>query len=71
MDGRDPTAAGGDGPVEEDGALSVTAALAKEAAALFQSGRYSECVEVLNQLSQLKEDDAKVTLWDLDLFVFS
>ncbi|XP_039141760.1 CCR4-NOT transcription complex subunit 10-like isoform X1 [Dioscorea cayenensis subsp. rotundata] len=60
MDGRDPTAAGGDGPVEEDGALSVTAALAKEAAALFQSGRYSECVEVLNQLSQLKEDDAKV-----------
>ncbi|KAJ0989504.1 hypothetical protein J5N97_007860 [Dioscorea zingiberensis] len=60
MDGRDSTAPGGDGPVEEDGALSITAALAKEAAGLFQNRRYSECLDVLNQLSRLKEDDPKV-----------
>ncbi|KAJ0984337.1 hypothetical protein J5N97_002693 [Dioscorea zingiberensis] len=59
MDARD-SAVGGDGPVEDDQGLSVTAALAKEAAALFQSRRYSECVDLLKQLSRLKEDDPKV-----------
>ncbi|KAH7671925.1 CCR4-NOT transcription complex subunit 10 protein [Dioscorea alata] len=59
MDARD-SSPGGDSPVEDDQALSVTAALAKEAAGLFQSRRYSECVDLLKQLSRLKEDDPKV-----------
>lgn len=45
---------------EDDGAVSLTAALAKDAASLFQSGKYAGCVEVLNQLLQKKEDDPKV-----------
>ncbi|XP_042498353.1 CCR4-NOT transcription complex subunit 10-like [Macadamia integrifolia] len=45
---------------DEDGLLSVTAGLAKEAALLFQSRRYTECIDVLNQLLQKKEDDPKV-----------
>lgn len=59
MDARDSSPSG-DSPVEDDQALSVTAALAKEAAGLFQSRRYSECVDLLKQLSRLKEDDPKV-----------
>ncbi|XP_073100084.1 uncharacterized protein [Elaeis guineensis] len=66
MDNRDSSvapaavAAGKDGSAEEDGLLSVTAGLAKEAAVLFQSRRYSECIDVLKQLLQKKEDDPKI-----------
>lgn len=45
---------------EDDGSLSVTAALAKEAALLFQSGKFADCRKVLNQLLQKKEGDLKV-----------
>ncbi|KAK9269763.1 hypothetical protein L1049_001541 [Liquidambar formosana] len=43
---------------EEDGVQSLT--LAREAASLFQSRKFVECVDTLNQLSQKKEDDPKV-----------
>lgn len=45
---------------DDDGVLSVTALLAKEAFVLFQSDKFSECVDVLNQLLQKKEGDPKV-----------
>ncbi|EPS65667.1 hypothetical protein M569_09110 [Genlisea aurea] len=45
---------------EDDGSLSVAAGLAKEAALLFQSGKFSECLEILNQLLLQKVDDPKV-----------
>ncbi|KAF8407156.1 hypothetical protein HHK36_006282 [Tetracentron sinense] len=45
---------------EEDGSLSVTSGLAKDAAFLFKSGRFTECIDVLNQLLQIKKDDPKV-----------
>ncbi|KAJ8559911.1 hypothetical protein K7X08_003969 [Anisodus acutangulus] len=45
---------------EDDGALSVTSGLAKEAALLFQSGKFADCVRVLHQLLQKKEGDLKV-----------
>ncbi|CAA6670484.1 unnamed protein product [Spirodela intermedia] len=49
------------GQMDDDGAaLTVTCGLAKDAASLFQSGHYAECVEVLNQILQKKEDDPKV-----------
>ncbi|XP_073004163.1 uncharacterized protein [Typha latifolia] len=64
MEGRDPSAApsaaGKEGSLEEDRLLSVTAVLAKDAAFLFQSRRYAECVDVLRQLLLKKEDDPKV-----------
>ncbi|XP_010250204.1 PREDICTED: CCR4-NOT transcription complex subunit 10-B-like [Nelumbo nucifera] len=65
MDSRDSSssaaAASRDGsPADEDGLLSVTAGLAKEAALLFQSRRFTECIDVLKQLLQKKEDDPKV-----------
>ncbi|KAK9100563.1 hypothetical protein Scep_023993 [Stephania cephalantha] len=66
MDSRDLSAtsaatASRDGsPSEEDAILSVTAGLAKEAALLFQSRRYSECIDVLNQVMQKKPSDPKV-----------
>lgn len=44
----------------DDGVLTVTVALAKDAALHFQSGKFAECVEVLNQLSQKKQQDPKV-----------
>ncbi|KAJ7978971.1 CCR4-NOT transcription complex subunit 10 [Quillaja saponaria] len=44
----------------DDGVFSVTVSLAKEAALHFQSGKFSECVEVLNQLLLKKQDDPKV-----------
>lgn len=47
-------------PVEDDAAISVAAGLAKEAALLFQSGKFVECINVLNQLLQKKEGDPKV-----------
>lgn len=45
---------------EEDGMLSVTAAMARDASVLFQSHRYAECAEVLAQLLLKKEGDPKV-----------
>ncbi|KAF3453746.1 hypothetical protein FNV43_RR04187 [Rhamnella rubrinervis] len=66
MDARDSsssssTAANREGSsATEDDAVLSAAALAKDAALLFQSGKFSECVEVLNQLLQIKPDDPKV-----------
>ncbi|GMH04554.1 hypothetical protein Nepgr_006394 [Nepenthes gracilis] len=50
----------GGSSADYDGVLSVAVSLAKEAAALFQSRKYAECVDVLNQLLQKKEYDPKV-----------
>ncbi|KAK7388634.1 hypothetical protein VNO78_23456 [Psophocarpus tetragonolobus] len=44
----------------EDGVFTVAVALAKDAALHFQSGKFAECVEVLHQLLQKKQDDPKV-----------
>ncbi|XP_062190248.1 uncharacterized protein LOC133893275 [Phragmites australis] len=46
-------------PAVEDGMLSATAAMARDAAVLLQSRRYAECAEVLAQLP-LNEGDPKV-----------
>ncbi|KAL5183522.1 CCR4-NOT transcription complex subunit 10 [Glycine soja] len=43
----------------EDGVFTVAVALAKDAALHFQSGKFAECVEVLNQLLQKKQGDPK------------
>ncbi|KQJ96027.1 CCR4-NOT transcription complex subunit 10 [Brachypodium distachyon] len=45
---------------EEDGLMSLTAAMAREAAVHFQSRRYGECVEVLRQIWSKKSGDPKV-----------
>ncbi|KAI4376687.1 hypothetical protein MLD38_014423 [Melastoma candidum] len=47
---------------EEDGGVdaSVMSAMAKEAAMLFQSRKYDECLELLHQLLQKKTGDPKV-----------
>ncbi|OMO81229.1 Tetratricopeptide TPR-1 [Corchorus capsularis] len=45
---------------DDDGVLSVAAALAKDAALYFQSKKFAECVDILNQLKPKKEDDPKV-----------
>ncbi|KAL9223972.1 hypothetical protein vseg_000051 [Gypsophila vaccaria] len=45
------------GAAEDDG---VAAALAKDASALFQSEKFEECVEVLNQLLRIKDGDPKI-----------
>ncbi|CAK9141236.1 unnamed protein product [Ilex paraguariensis] len=45
---------------EDDGALSVTAGLAKEAVLLFQSGKFADCIKVLNQLLEKKKNDPKI-----------
>lgn len=71
MEAREPplpplvsTGAGGnDGPANEDGPLSDAERLAKEAAVLFQSRHFSECIDILNQLLQKKGDDPKVWLY--------
>lgn len=64
MDSRDSTSSSPMNVVREgaddDGALSVTAMLAKEAFMFFQSDKFSECVDVLHQLLQKKEGDPKV-----------
>ncbi|XP_061964843.1 uncharacterized protein LOC133689113 [Populus nigra] len=63
---RDVSSSGGSGTItgggggEEDPILSVTAALAKDAWLHFNSRRFNECLEVLYQLKQKKEDDPKV-----------
>ncbi|KAG8367440.1 hypothetical protein BUALT_Bualt16G0072400 [Buddleja alternifolia] len=46
--------------VDDDGALSFAAGLAKEAALLFQAGKFVDCLRILYQLLQKKEDDPKV-----------
>ncbi|CAI9787381.1 unnamed protein product [Fraxinus pennsylvanica] len=45
---------------EDDGSLSIASGLAKEAGMLFQAGKYVDCLRVLNQLLQRKDDDPKV-----------
>ncbi|XP_021276010.1 CCR4-NOT transcription complex subunit 10 isoform X2 [Herrania umbratica] len=64
MDSRDSSSSSApnrDGAAgDDDGVLSVTAALAKDAALYFQSRKFAECVDVLNQLKPKKEDDPKV-----------
>ncbi|XP_012474347.1 uncharacterized protein LOC105791028 isoform X3 [Gossypium raimondii] len=45
---------------DDDGVLSATSALAKDAALYFQSRKFAECVDVLNQLNSKKENDPKV-----------
>ncbi|XP_019150647.1 PREDICTED: CCR4-NOT transcription complex subunit 10-like isoform X3 [Ipomoea nil] len=44
----------------DEGALSVISGLAKEAALLFQSGKFLDCIRVLLQLQQKKAGDPKV-----------
>ncbi|XP_039027709.1 CCR4-NOT transcription complex subunit 10-like isoform X2 [Hibiscus syriacus] len=64
MDSRDslsPLAPNRDGSAGDDvGGLPVTVALAKEAALHFQSRKFAECVDVLNQLKVKKEGDPKI-----------
>ncbi|EXB39016.1 hypothetical protein L484_011176 [Morus notabilis] len=67
MEARDSSssssaAANREGPsaAEDEAVLSVAAALAKDAALHFQSGKFAECVDVLNQLLLKKPDDPKV-----------
>ncbi|XP_057514974.1 uncharacterized protein LOC130796614 [Actinidia eriantha] len=45
---------------EEDGVLPAAAVLAKDASVAFHSGKFAECVDLLNQLLQKKETDPKV-----------
>lgn len=45
---------------EEDSTLTVVAGLAKEAALLFQAGKFVECLRILHQLSHKKGDDPRV-----------
>nr|GMD04045.1 CCR4-NOT transcription complex subunit 10-like [Ipomoea batatas] len=44
----------------DEGALSVISGLAKDAALLFQSGKFLDCIRVLLQLQQKKAGDPKV-----------
>uniref|UniRef100_A0A6N2NGB3 CCR4-NOT transcription complex subunit 10 n=1 Tax=Salix viminalis TaxID=40686 RepID=A0A6N2NGB3_SALVM len=71
MDARDSTSnrdvsssaggtAGGGGGGEDDPILTVISTLAKDAWLHFNSRRFNECLEVLYQLKQKKEDDPKV-----------
>ncbi|KAK2644915.1 hypothetical protein Ddye_020110 [Dipteronia dyeriana] len=63
MDSRDSTqsmAANSSGGDDDGGLLSVTASLAKEASLYFQSGKFDECLDLLNQLLEKKPDDPKV-----------
>ncbi|KAF4392055.1 hypothetical protein F8388_004384 [Cannabis sativa] len=50
----------GTSSAEDDAVLSVAAALSKDAALHFRSGKFAECVDVLNQLLLKKPDDPKV-----------
>ncbi|XP_059432311.1 uncharacterized protein LOC132165670 isoform X2 [Corylus avellana] len=49
----------GSSGTDDDAVLSAAAALAKDAALQFQSSKFAECVEVLNQLFLKKEHDPK------------
>ncbi|PKA59185.1 hypothetical protein AXF42_Ash001278 [Apostasia shenzhenica] len=59
MEARDSStaAAGREGSSEED---VLTTGLAKEAEVMFQSRRFTECVEILNKLLQKKDGDPKI-----------
>uniref|UniRef100_A0A7N0VHK3 CCR4-NOT transcription complex subunit 10 n=1 Tax=Kalanchoe fedtschenkoi TaxID=63787 RepID=A0A7N0VHK3_KALFE len=46
--------------VDEDGMLSLTYALAKDAAVYFQGHKYAECLQILKQLLLKKPGDPKV-----------
>ncbi|KAJ8450667.1 hypothetical protein Cgig2_021139 [Carnegiea gigantea] len=59
MDSRDSSVSLDTLP-DDDGVVSVTASLAKEASVLFQSEKFVECVQVLNQLMEKKQDDPKI-----------
>lgn len=59
MDSRDSSVSVATLP-DDDGVVSVTASLAKEASVLFQSEKFVECVQVLNQLMEKKQDDPKI-----------
>ncbi|KAA8522988.1 hypothetical protein F0562_009411 [Nyssa sinensis] len=62
MDSRDSSSMAANreaSSADDDIILSVTAGLAKEASLLFHSGKFAECIDVLNQLLQKKEDDPK------------
>ncbi|KAH9616816.1 hypothetical protein KSS87_011069 [Heliosperma pusillum] len=50
----------GGGVANADKDLLLTASLAKEASALFQSEKFAECVEILQQLLQKNEADPKI-----------
>lgn len=58
MDSRDSTSSSSvNAASDDDGVLSVTA---KEAFVLFQSDKFSECFDLLNQLLQKKQGDPKI-----------
>lgn len=67
MDGRDLSLAAAG---EDDQLPPVTDGLAKEAEALFSGGRFSECIDVLNQLLAKKEGDPKVSLFIYHVFMW-
>ncbi|KAK4420195.1 CCR4-NOT transcription complex subunit [Sesamum alatum] len=45
---------------EDDSALLVAVGLAKEAALLFQAGKFVDCLRILNQLLEKKDGDPKI-----------
>lgn len=47
---------------EDDSSLSFTYAWAKEAALLFQTGNFSDCLKLLSQLLRYKPADPKVNI---------
>ncbi|KAH9314129.1 hypothetical protein KI387_022756 [Taxus chinensis] len=49
-----------EGSQEDEGNLLPAATLAKDAATMFKSRRFQDCIDVLNQVLQKKEDDPKV-----------
>ncbi|XP_074281125.1 uncharacterized protein LOC141606045 isoform X2 [Silene latifolia] len=67
MDSRDSSSSSsmnvareGGGVANDDENLLLTASLAKEASALFQSEKFAECVDILKQLLQKNEGDPKI-----------
>ncbi|KAJ0091511.1 hypothetical protein Patl1_13894 [Pistacia atlantica] len=61
MDSRDSTqSTTANNSTDDDGVLSVTATLAKEAALYFQSCKFDDCIDLLNQLLEKKPDDPKI-----------
>lgn len=70
MDSRDSSAAlnsAANPSADEEGA--PLSAVAKEAALLFQSRKYTECLELLHQLALKKEHDPKVNFPSLVLLL--
>ncbi|XP_044471890.1 CCR4-NOT transcription complex subunit 10-like isoform X2 [Mangifera indica] len=61
MDSRDSTqSTNANNSSDDDGVLFGTATLAKEAALYFQSRKFDECIDLLNQLLEKKPDDPKI-----------